>query len=259
MRLRDEISHLVWTKHQPSGDPPGTNVVAIPTRDRIDLLQPLVRRLLRDPDLDLLLIMDNGHDAEAARWIEELPPPAWPMDCRGMSLHGMWNLALDTAAGEPGQILKRRLGPTNVTLLNDDVELQDDLCAAVRRALRSGSAPDVAAARWQEPPRIPLPPVMARVCLEAHRLWAVDGPLPRLGGWCMAFPAETDLRFDEGYQWWMGDADLFHRVIARGGRIAELDVRMHHHFEGSASLPHHVDRLVGVKIDDLLRFREQWT
>lgn len=172
----------------------------------------------RPPELDALMRVLEG---------DGVFPIVLGSDAFEHRIYAMWNagVTLARAAVIEGEAV------TEVTVLNDDVELRPGSLPLMARALRSLDDvavvyPDIAACI-----ACPLPDVPA--LYPTTGTWGSGG----MTGFAFMFKAELPLPpFDESYHWWYGD-DAFERdVRAAGYRVARvMGVPVRHTPDGSAS------------------------
>lgn len=147
------------------------------------------------------------------------PPLRGSTEAHGWPLHRMWNDGLATAAAS-----QEGAEPHNVLVINDDVEVGPTLCADLERALRSGD-----------------------------HLIAIPGQ-GEATGWCMMLRGEAGLRFDEQFEWWYGDTDLFKRCE---GRIINVPHALARHLDPMRSTLEDPERLEQAKADEK-RYADKW-
>ena len=133
-------------------------------------------------------------------------------------IYAMWNA---------GVTLARRIGATEIAILNDDIVIGPGTLPALATALRS--EPDVA---------IVYPDVNAGRFAPAELqdtagTWGAGG----MTGFCFLFRADLPLPpFDESYGWWYGD-DVFEEAVRSAGyRVCRVrGIPIGHVANGSAS------------------------
>lgn len=173
-------------------------VAVIPTRYEPERLQALLA-IVR-PDVDLTLVMDNGHE----------PPVPDSVDCRGDGLYRMWNRGWQAARAHSGTV--------NVAILNDDIHILPGTLAFMARALRSESRVGCVYPDRHVPLRSGLP--------SQVRLTTLWDPIDarEMTGYCFMFRGELDLPpFDEGYEWWYADTVFDEEVKLAGYGVAQVD------------------------------------
>ncbi len=101
--------------------------VAIPTKNKLGLLRPLVHQLVEQGEADEIIVYDNGSGPEAANWLASRGDLT-VVDADGWGIHEMWNDAWDRAAGDGGR--------ANLAILNNDLELGPAFLSSLAAGLR---------------------------------------------------------------------------------------------------------------------------
>jgi len=224
--------------------------VVIPYRDRPDLTVPLVRELVRQFEYDSILLMDNGSTEATKSVVADAAavPGVYVVDCEGMDIHRMWNRGL---------LLARTLStgePSNVVLLNNDVEVGPHFLAGMAATLRSG--PDVFAAcpNYDGRPGDGPLDVTARPMHVGH----YDGT-EGLCGWAFAIRSEADYDFPDDLEWYYGDFDVLHTARDRGQRVVmALGTTAHHIGNGGNTGRWREEPLSSATARDQAAFERRW-
>ncbi len=189
--------------------------VWVPVKDRHDLTAQLIDDFQHQTGDHRLTILDNGSQQ----------PPTWDdvRPCPGLTIHQMWNWALDNTAPLH-----------NVCLANNDIRIH------------TPNTLDLLDATLNQHPTIGL--VSPNHGHPEHKNTeggAIQVPptIPQHGGpagFCMAVPPRTwhDYRFP-AYRWWYGDVDLFLTVHHLHGRALTVQTEAHiEHVHGGSQTPH---------------------
>lgn len=203
------------------------NIALIPTKQRHDLLAPLVSELLDQGELDHLLIYDNTDEQSIHRWLPPVSDVLRILDGSGMTIYQMWNQGWDYALTLATEV--------NLAILNDDITIPSEFIGRMALALRSNPEwwlvyPDYSLRvaddlQWDEPPR------------ETRGSYKDGG----MCGWAFMVRAEKRRaglpRIDEQFEWWCGDDDLAHQIELMGGRQGRIvGLPLDHIHEASAAL-----------------------
>ena len=186
------------------------NVVGIPSKERFDLLRPLLEQLLDDYAVDKIYVCDNGYTGKDQDYL-------WDMECarlevveaRHKNIYGMWNYC---------HLLARIEKADTLTLLNDDVSIPFPFVSPLSKALVDN--PDL----W-----VIAPDYQGRntVRHEGGVIDRVTGTYKDHGmpGFAFMLNMSKFLRypFDESYGWWFGDDDFVNTVELEGGKIGVLN------------------------------------
>lgn len=180
-------------------------LTAIPTRDRFDLLEPLLLSLFGGAGPgDVVLVMDNGYNIENRQALERMAavePMLMIANAEGQSIYEMWNFAIDFA---------NEIEADYLLLLNDDVTAPSYLSTALAKTLEAD--PSI----WAISPNYNQMPSLGTHVV--HGTYSSGG----MAGFAFMFSPSRPLRFDEGYTWWYGDDDFVNQVEAHGGKVAIL-------------------------------------
>lgn len=188
-------------------------VVAIPTRDRFDLLVPLVTELLLQDQHDRLLVLDNSDAQNACEYLV-LDKKLSVIPCADMKIYAMWNWAWDWA-------LKKYPSRVNVALLNDDILIPENFIGTLSSALRHDKRD-----WWCVYPNYhrSLADGVVDLGITATEGTYKDGGM---SGWAFMFRGEIRYRnvpfIDENFEWWCGDDDFARQVVKRGGQIGRVN------------------------------------
>lgn len=204
------------------------NVVAIPTRDRFDLLAPLIAALLEDDAVSCVFVMDNGlPDSDRASlktWAKDEPRLSVG-DQAGKSIYEMWNAAWKVA--------RFGIEADTLTLLNDDVKIPKGFIGYLRNRLDSDLT------LWA------VCPDYKRSLVEgvgSGSIRYVEGTYKNGGmsGFAFMFLVKdfSAPPFDERFRWWGGDDRFAADIIERGGRIGYVEGLPIEHQEGATSCLH---------------------
>jgi GT2 family glycosyltransferase len=186
--------------------------IAIPTLDALRTLKPLVTRLLRDPEVEALLILDNGHRRPSAKnWFRAVDrdPRVHVVDARGWSLHRMWNWGREWATAN---------GHGFYGAYNDDLVVPADLTSELAAALRRDPALWLVAPEWTRS-------LSSGVDLTGE-VRRVQGTQRHGGisGWCWLMRADAPVPpIDEQFEWWYGDCDLAEQIRLAGGELGIVE------------------------------------
>lgn len=218
-------------------------LTAIPTRDRFDLLAPLLTSLLSGNAGELVLVMDNGYSEESRKSLDQwaaVEPNLLVADCHGQSIYQMWNFAIDFA----NEIEARFL-----CLLNDDVAIPTYGVQALAKALDND--PEL----W-----VVSPNYHGTAAYQHPGVRYVTGTYKNGGmaGFAFMFDPSRPLRFDEAFQFWGGDDDFAHQVTRAGGKIGiVMGLACEHHGGATSGLHPEVDEMISADVD-LMRERGLW-
>jgi len=188
-------------------------VVAIPTRDRMDLLVPLVTELTLQDQHTELWILDNS-DAQNVRDHLVLDKKLHVRPCPDMGIYPMWNMAWDLA-------VKHYPSRVNVALLNDDIRIPENFIGTLASALRYDKEE-----WWCVYPnyhRTLADPVTDEGITATEGTYKHDG----MSGWAFMFRGEIMYHgvpfVDENFVWWCGDDDFARQVVKHGGKIGRVN------------------------------------
>lgn len=216
------------------------NLTAIPTRDRFDLLAPLLTQLVSEPTPDLVLVMDNGYSIENRKSLDTwagAEPKIMVADCHGQSIYQMWNFAIDYA---------NEMEAGNLCLLNDDVSVSPGMVRKLATALLLN--PGV----WALSPDYRPGHGNSEYVDIVHGTFSSHG----LAGFAFMFDPQRPLRFDENYGHWYGDDDFVNLIETQGGKVGILNgVRIEH--VGGATASNYPD-LAEVVEADRRYFEAKW-
>jgi hypothetical protein len=169
----------------------------IPTRDRRDLLEAQLVRLL-DAGIEPVVV-DTGENL----WLADLPVVWLPVPTPPLNISRWWNIGLQAAD-------VNEAGPYEVAVLNDDVAIGGDTLLRIAEVMReqacAAAFPDVHHA---------LPAGQVRVKTHA----APSNLFHRMTGFCFVLAGELGLRADENLHWWYGDDDLEWQAADQGGVV----------------------------------------
>ena len=182
-------------------------VAVIPTRyepDRLEALLAVVR-----PEVDLCLVLDNGHD----------PSITDAIDVRGLGIYAMWNkgwhMAREWADG----------GPFDLAVLNDDIVVLPGTLPFLSAALRADDSLGAVTPQAGHELSIGLPSSI-RYMSESGKPGIDRDPTTgrTINGYCFVFRGELELPpFDEGMEWWYGDSEFDESVKLAGYGCAVID------------------------------------
>jgi len=205
--------------------------VVIPSRTERESLERLIKQLVSPPAVDLIVVIDNGHepaleDAEHEVIRDETP-----------SIYHLWNVGFERA---------KAVGCEVVIFLNDDVELIGDPARWVSRIVSPFRDPDV----WATCPdhTETLPDGTTREVLGTYR----HGGMP---GFAFAVWADKHENFDERYSWWYGDDAFAFKIERDGGKIIRVGgLHVKHNQSSTLNKTDVTDALVS----DTLLFQQEW-
>jgi hypothetical protein len=219
-------------------------VAAIPTKDRWDLLEPLLAQILTELPAERVLVIDDGLPDDDRAALDATGVAV--IDSPGDGIHASWNAALDWAAQH---------GPCHVALLNDDLVLGDGVFAAMERAL--SGMPDLMVASPNYDQRAGSGVAVVRgIC--AGRYDGTGG----VAGFAMwlAAPLARAYRFPTELTWWYGDNDVVATVEASGGRCGVVcDASVVHIDGGSQTGSWNDPELAAVLDADRRAFEAKWS
>ena len=187
--------------------------VAIPTLSAYATLKPLVLSLLEDPEVDAVLILDNGHrGGNAKTWFRQIArrdARVTIVAAHRWGIHRMWNYGREWAAAH---------GFEFYAALNDDITVPPLLITEIARAMRARSEIWIASPEWTRP-------LSAGVDVTGT-VRHVRGTQRHGGiaGWCWMLRLDAPVPLvDEGFQWWYGDDDLAEQVHRAGGHLGIVE------------------------------------
>lgn len=221
-------------------------VVAIPTRDRWDLLRPLLWDLTRHEYVDSIIVFDNSDDQIVPR--DYLMGRVRVFDARGKSIYRMWNDAIFYC-----QVFKSRNdGDPYLMLLNDDVRIQDRIIENMRKIMDHHPEVGILGADYTTTMYDTVTDTLTY--REVHGSYKDGG----IGGW--AFMLRTSLRVecDEQFEWWCGDDDLFRQVEEKGYKLGIADGCWVEHMHGGSQTERMYPELEHAKGRDVERMRAKW-
>lgn len=194
--------------------------VVIPFKDRMDLTGPLLADLRRIGGWDGIFLMDNGSKRPTKNWLSTIDDPSIvAFNCEGMNLHQMWNLGMAEAC--------RRSWRCNVTFLNNDLRLGDDMLDKLATALRSDPLLAVVSPNYDGRDGSGVE-YTDQLC--AGRYDGTGG----LAGFAFMLRGESNYRFPEDLNWWFGDTDMLMSVLHAGSMAGlVLDATVEHVDGGS--------------------------
>lgn len=206
------------------GFPPARNYAVIPTKNRLDLLAPLVHQLREQGDLEAIIVVDNGSGRQTKNWLDSQDDLV-VLDGAGMGIHEMWNAAVDHIEAQ-GQ--RRNV---NVAFLNNDLRLGPRFIHHLAEALRSDR--NLVAVSGNYDGRNHAQPVQLVTDICAGRMDGTGG----LAGFAFMATGEWFLsgyRFPTECRWWYGDNDLVLAALNVQGRIGiAIDAQVEHIDGGS--------------------------
>lgn len=185
--------------------------IAIPTLSAMKTLRPLVKSLSADPAVGCVLILDNGHRAEAKQWLRVMQrkdPKVVVVDTRGWGLHRMWNYGWDYA---------RDQGFGYYGAFNDDLVVPANVVRDLADALDRDPALWIVSPDWQRP--------LADGVAVTGRVNRVTGTQRHGGiaGWCWLARTNIPVRVDEQFEWWYGDCSLAEDIRLSGGALGIVE------------------------------------
>lgn len=180
-------------------------VAVIPSRYEPDRLRRLLDTVA--PDVDQVLVMDNGHvPAFTSPHVNVRVVATAPGSIYRWWNEG-WRLAMEYAPG-----------PVDVAVLNDDIRIHAGTMRLLARALRSADA--IGAVYPDSRHRTRRSSLPEEISLSIDRNPA--GPR-ELTGYCFVFRGELPIPpFDEGYEWWYGDSQFDEAVRLAGFGVARV-------------------------------------
>jgi GT2 family glycosyltransferase len=176
-------------------------VVAIPTKSRWDLLEPLLSDLSGQGAAHIVVI-DDGLPVEDRAELDEVDGVT-VLESPGGGIHAMWNLALDWA---------QERGRYHVALLNDDITTDGKVVEVMADAFRVDANLAVASPRYDGRPGHGIV-YTDEIC--ANRYDGSGG----VAGFAMWLAADfaASYRFPEDCVWWFGDNDAVLSARLAGG------------------------------------------
>lgn len=186
--------------------------IAIPTISAIRTLKALVLALIRDPAVDCVLILDNGHkSSQAASWfrgIQRRTPKVRVVDARGWGIHQMWNYGWDYA---------REQGFEYYGAFNDDIQAPPSLVRDLVDALDRNPDLWIVSPDWHRR--------LAEGSEVTGHVRRVTGTQRHGGiaGWCWLLRTDIPVRVDEQYEWWYGDCALAEDIRLAGGALGVVE------------------------------------
>lgn len=183
--------------------------IAIPTRFAINPLRRLVPKLLDDPEVDRVLILDNGHPSNNARmWFKALnrdQPKIEVVNARGWSIHRMWNFGWEYA---------REHGYEFYGAFNDDIIAPHGLVGHLAAAMRDDTSLWIVSPEWTR--RLNLGVDVTGDVRRVNGTQRHGG----LAGWCWLLRTDIPVPpIDEQFEWWYGDDDLAEQIRLAGGGL----------------------------------------
>jgi hypothetical protein len=201
--------------------------VMIPMRGRLDLTAALLDQLRNRGVAGQLgatvLIYDNGSPEDELGVLRQWAAAGTVdlFETPGMSITDMWNAGWDEVCSRHG------VGPADLAILNNDIEVPDRFLHHLSAALRSAQHPEP----WAVYPDYHL----AQLVDDRHQrptgvLTRTSGTyrLGGMSGWAFMVRAETRSRLmlptiDAQFKHWCGDDDLAFQVEQRGGGVYRVD------------------------------------
>lgn len=207
--------------------------VWVPVKDRHDLTDQFIDDFNTQQGDHRLTILDNGSQTPP-NWLDTRP-------CPGLSIHHMWNFALDNTAATD-----------NVCIANNDIRMHSpNMLEQLDIVLNMH--PDIGLISPNHGHDnhkncggdvIQAPPTIAQ-----H-----GGP----AGFCFALPPRTwhQYRFPD-YRWWYGDTDLFFTVHHLHGRRLAIHTQVHITHLGSQTAGPKQQRQADIDHDEAM-FNRRW-
>jgi len=215
---------VLWPKDikDELGFPKEKNVVIIPTKDRLDLLQPLIQQIRDQGETDLVIVCDNGSGKKTRNWLHSQDEIV-TLDMPDTGIHEMWNAGAAYARND-GQ--KRNV---NLIFLNNDLILGDNFVSNLTGTLRNNDKLIAVSAKYDDREIDGPYQETDRVCGAKY-----DGT----GGFAgFAFAVRMEL-FTSGYsfpeecRWWYGDNDLIRTIIMGEGKVGISSDATVEHIDG---------------------------
>lgn len=214
-------------------------LVAAPVKNNLHLTQDFIASAREQQGDHELWILDNGSDDGTAEWLAA-QHDVQVMDCPGASLYEMWNTILVLAAA-------RNLHPL---ICNNDITFdQGNVVKAIEDVLNA--APKVWVCTPNDGYYKGLGPVKVPPFAQDK-----GGPL----GYCFGMRV-TGLKFDEGYDLWYGDTDMWCQVWDEGKDLVILQGLTVTHFDGGSQTLDLIDaeeKQAKIAADGR-RFSENWS
>ncbi len=187
-------------------------VGVIPTRDRGDLLLPLVHDLVEQNEFDALLVLDNSESQDLVlkyNDVQVIPAP-------GQTIYEMWNWGWLYSLGA-GYAYH---SDVHVAFLNDDIMIPDGFLGYLSDALDSDEK------WWCVYPNYDRP--LEDGVDELDEIVETYGTYRQGGLWGCAFMLKADKLneglplFDESFKLWYGDDDLVRNIEILGGKVGRV-------------------------------------
>lgn len=187
--------------------------IAIPTLSALKPLKRLVSVLIADPEVEAVLILDNGHRShQALQWLRQTPrayPKVHVVDAHGWPIHRMWNYGWEWA---------RAQGIEFYGAFNDDITAPAGLVTELAAALRRDHRLWLVSPHWNRP--------LNQGTDMSGKVRTVTGTQRHGGisGWCWLLRTDIPVPpVDETFEWWGGDDDLAFQITLAGGLLGVVE------------------------------------
>lgn len=195
-------------------------VAVIPTKDRLDLLRPLVEQIRGQGEAAEVIVCDNGSGPDTKAWLAG-QQDITVLDLPDVGIHHMWNAGVDYVTERYGR-------SAHIAFLNNDLRLGAGFLGAMSRALESDNTLVAVSGNYDGRRHPGLVQHVDDIC--AGRYDGTGG----LAGFAFMVNAAWfggGYRFPEQCMWWYGDTDLVALVrkvgakvgIALGAEVEHLD------------------------------------
>lgn len=254
--------------------------VAIPTLGESPHLPKLLDDLLEQGGFDELIVMDDREDAQPIEFLNTPNVRIWSRALNpGESFYEWWNRAWSHAMRKA----LRHDVPSQVVLLNDDIEIPEDFVGRLVWALRSEddvwcAYPDWRLAlehddladqiAWDKTNSNPIND-MRRAArsgmpapFTAPRLTQTHGTYKHGGMWGCAFALRAEIldnplpSIDTQFKIWCGDDDLVKQIELAGKKVCRVEGLALKHHASTTWLQH--PELHQMSWDDVERFKAKY-
>ena len=213
-----DTSFLVWYDEEMI-----ETYVVIPFKGKIEMTDALITQLAEQQDAAFVILMNNGEPQRfswSARYSRGTGVGIQTYNEPGTPLHVMWNKGIAHAVDIAGTT------NINVAVLNNDLRLETpNYLECMADALRSD--PDVG--------------VVTGMPLEWSFSHDLTGGAVAQGN-SMMLRAKLPFRFDERFQWYWGDVDLFAQAENAGYRVVTCAEARHTHLDGGSQTLRELDQ-----------------